>query len=565
MPAASDPVRFSDIRPTTPDLDRLGAQAQELCDALARETSARACVDLLHDWEGARRRVGSYDAMVDLAFSQNTLDEGRKAVREAWDEVSPRWTELQVKVKRALLSHPDREALEAELGAQAFALWESEVLTFDPTIKSDLVKESSLKAEYTELLAKAELEFRGEALNLSTIGKYRVSADREVRHDAESVLWGWFEANGTQLDRVFDDLVRVRTKMATDLGFVDYVGMGYKRMCRVDYELGDVERFREEVRTQVVPLATKLVERQARELGVNPIMAWDEYVHDLRGNPAPKGNRAWMVERAQEMFDDMGPRLGGFFRRMQDGGFLDLDSRKGKAGGGFCTAFPTHGMPFVYANFNGTKGDVEVLTHEIGHAFQCYESRDQWPSDYLWPTLESCEVHSMSLEFLTWPYMEAFFREDADRFRRTHLTESILFLPYGTAVDHFQHELYENPEATPAERHAMWRRMEQTYLPWRDWGDLSHPSKGGRWQHQRHIYLDPFYYIDYVLAQTCALQFWARAEVDRKAAMKDYVALCERGGSAPFQELVRSAGLTSPFEAGCLGDVVARASETLEL
>ncbi|HMC80763.1 MAG TPA: M3 family metallopeptidase, partial [Acidimicrobiia bacterium] len=243
-------------------------------------------------------------------------------------------------------------------------------------------------------------------------------------------------------------------------------------------------------------------------------------------------------------------------RRLETGGFLDLADRKGKAGGGFCTSFPTEGMPFIFANFNGTKGDVEVFSHEMGHAFQSYESRDLPLADYLWPTSESAEIHSMSLEFLTWPHMERFFGADAARFRRVHLAEALLFLPYGTAVDHFQHEIYRRPAMSPAERHELWRSMEQTYLPWRDWGDLAYPAKGGRWQHQRHIYLAPFYYIDYVLAQTCALQFWVRSERDREAAMRDYVALCRRGGAAPFRSLVASAGLTSPFEPGCLPEVV---------
>ena len=220
-------------------------------------------------------------------------------------------------------------------------------------------------------------------------------------------------------------------------------------------------------------------------------------------------------------------------------------------------------MPFVFANFNGTGSDVEVLTHEIGHAFQGWSSGSQWPSDYHWPTYEAAEVHSMGLEHLTYPQMELFFGDDAERFRRTHLTDSLMFLPYGTAVDHFQHALYEQPGLSPAERKALWLEMERTYLPWRRWGDLEHPSRGGRWQLQSHVYTSPFYYIDYVLAQTCALQLWARAEEDRAGAMEAYVALCKRGGSAPFQELVRSAGLTSPFDEGCLERVVARAREAL--
>ena len=190
--------------------------------------------------------------------------------------------------------------------------------------------------------------------------------------------------------------------------------------------------------------------------------------------------------------------------------------------------------------------------------------RENFPIDYLWPTAEACEIHSMGLEFLTWPQMDRFFGSgDGDRFRAIHLEESLLFLPYGVAIDHFQHKVYENPDATPAERHAMWQEMERTYLPWRDYGDLARPGEGGFWQVQLHVYRYPFYYIDYTLAQTCALQFWKRSEEDFAEAMEAYVALCRRGGEAPFQELVKGAGLISPFEPGCLSDVVTHARERM--
>jgi M3 family oligoendopeptidase len=354
--------------------------------------------------------------------------------------------------------------------------------------------------------------------------------------------------------------------MARALGLPSFVELGYQRMHRVDYDRGDVERFRATIRAELVPLAEALIARQSRELGLDPLMAWDEPLHDLRGNPAPLGGVDWQVGQARAMFDAMGPELGQFFARLDDGRFLDLDSRPGKAGGGFCTSFPTHGMPFVFANFNGTTSDVTVLTHEIGHAFQNYASRELWPSDYFWPTYESAEVHSMSLELLAWPHLEKLLGADgAERFRRVHLTEALLFLAYGTAVDHFQHEVYSRPQLSPEERHACWAALERTYLPWRRWGDLAHPARGGRWQLQRHIYLSPFYYIDYVLAQTCALQFWARAAEDRQGALDEYVALCRRGGSLPFQALVRSAGLTSPFDEGCLSAVLQRARTTLRI
>jgi M3 family oligoendopeptidase len=554
---------FSQVSAPSPDLDALAARLGTLQARLAQERSLEACLATVRSWDALRREVTTYSSLVSLRFHQDTADPARKRAREAWDEAEPRWTELEVSMKRALLAHPLRAELTRALGAQAFALWESDVLAFDPAIKADLARESKLGAEYVELLASAELDFGGERLNLSSILKHRQSGDRAVRHGAERVHWEWFAAHAEPLDRLFDDLVRLRTDMARRLGFGDFVELGYKRMCRVDYGRADVERLRAAIRAHVVPFCAELRERQARALGLPHLCAWDEFVQDPRGNPVPLGDHDWMLARAREMFDDMG-ELGPFFRRMSEGSFLDLADRKGKAGGGFCTSFPTHGMPFVYANFNGTKGDVEVFTHEMGHAFQSYQSRGLPLVDYLWPTYESAEIHSMSLEFLTWPHMERFFGPDAERFRRVHLTEALLFLPYGTAVDHFQHEVYARPELTPAERHALWLSLERTYLPWRDWGDLAYPRKGGRWQSQRHIYLKPFYYVDYVLAQTCALQFWVRAEKDRDGAMRDYVALCKRGGEAPFQELARSAGLTSPFDEGCLAEVVGEARAALQ-
>ncbi len=558
-------LTFADIQPAVPDIDSLRTRTESILGDLSRARTSAAAMEPLKVWDGMRREVKSYRSHVSLRFQQDTRDPARKAAREAWDQSAPGWTELEVRVKRALLSHPLRRVLEAELGGQAFALWESEALAFDSAIKADLVAESRLGAQYTEKLAGAKIEFQGKSENLSTLPRFRQHQDRAVRRAAEIALWSWFDANQDHLDRIFSDLVAVRTRMARTLGLDNFVDLAYRRMCRVDYSRADVENFRTAIREVVVPLAAQISARQAKTLGVDGLMAWDETVHDPAGNPLPKGDLDWLVERSREVFAELGAPLGDFFARMADGGFLDLDSRDGKAGGGFCTSFPTHGMPFVFANFNGTKGDVEVLTHEIGHAFQNYSSRELWPCDYHWPTYESAEIHSMSLELLSFPQMERYFQTDAERFRRTHLAESILFLPYGTAVDHFQHELYARPHLTAAERHGLWLEMERMYLPWRNWGDMPHASKGGRWQMQRHIYLSPFYYIDYVLAQSTALQLWAQAETDREGALAAYHGLCAKGGSLPFQGLVRSAGLVSPFDAGCLDTVSKRVRTALAL
>jgi M3 family oligoendopeptidase len=556
-------LTIDQISSPTPVYETIAAQSRELESAVEQATSADQQISAIERWDKLRRELETWNALVNLRFNQDTRNEQFKKDREYCDELTPRLTDLEVRMKRLLLASRFRGELEQRFGKQAFALWEADVMAFDPKIEPHLVREAKLQAEYSELTAGAKVHFRGQDYNLSGITKFREDSDRQTRHDAEQVRWQWFAENREQLDRIFDDLVKLRDEMARQIGFADYIELGYKRMKRVDYDRNDVERFRAEVREHVVPLAVELRKQQTARLGIDKLMYWDDAVHDPAGNPAPQGDHDWMVERAIEMFDQMGGELGDFFRLMVAGKLTDLKNRDGKSPGGFCTSFPSYGLPYIFANFNGTKGDVEVFTHEMGHAFQNYASRNQPLVDYLWPTFESCEIHSMGLEFLTWPHMDKFFLADGERFRRVHLAQSLLFIPYGVAVDHFQHLVYAQPNASPDERHAMWQEMERMYLPWRDYGDLPHLPSGGFWQFQRHIYLSPFYYIDYTLAQTCALQLWAKSRRDAAGTLKSFVELCHRGGEAPFQELVRGAGLISPFQPGCLRDVVARAREAL--
>jgi M3 family oligoendopeptidase len=394
--------------------------------------------------------------------------------------------------------------------------------------------------------------------------KFNEHADRAVRHDAARVRWGWFRENEEQFDSLFDSLVRVRQTMAEKLGFENFIGAGYQRMQRIGYDQADVERFRAQVRKLVVPLAAELRSEQAKTLGVDPLMAWDESIHDPNGNPAPHGDHDWMVNQGSQMFAELGGGMDELYERMRARNIMDLKSREAKAGGGFCDVLPMFGLPFIYANFDGTMHDVMVFTHEMGHAFQTYASLDKPIVDYVMATMETCEIHSMGLEFLSWPQMRLFVADDATRACRLHLMDRLLFFPYGVAVDHFQHLVYANPSCSPADRAAMWQEMERTYLPTLKWGDLDFPASGRRWQAQLHIFGSPFYYIDYALALTCALQLWVQSADNRSAALDTYVKLCHRGGDAPFNEIVKSAGLMSPFEEGCLDRIVAYAQQQLK-
>lgn len=556
-------LKFSEMSLPKPTFESLSDTMGGIDSRFDGAEDDKTRIEVVQDWDRLVRNYSSWAAITRLKFSQDTRDEAAKADREYVDELTPKFTEMNIAWLRKLLASEHRPALEAHFGAHAFRMWANEVLTFEPAIQEDLVQESKLSADHTALTASAEIEFDGEVYNLSQLAKFMDVADRDTRYRAQKARWDWVEAHSDEFDEIYDKLVKLRHSMAQKLGYKNYIELGYRRMMRVDYSREDVEVFRKEILRTVVPLVAEMKKAQAKRLGIERCMVWDESVFDSKGNPVPEGDVAELTEKAKSVFDQMHPELSSFYRMMVDRGLLDLESRTGKAGGGFCTSFAEFGVPFIFANFNGTKHDAEVFTHEMGHAFQCYLSMDKVPHDYIWPTLEACEIHSMSLEYFTWPYMEAFFGDDTERFRTVHLTESLSFLPYGTAIDHFQHLVYEKPDATPQERREMWLEMEKLYLPWRDWGDIEYGAKGARWQLQGHVYHAPFYYIDYVLAQTCALQFWDRMNHDYKQALEDYVALCRRGGEASFQSLATSAGLTSPFEPGCLEGAVGRAREYL--
>lgn len=553
-------LRFADIAAPRPDAAALAATHA----AIAARLDAGDRAGALALWDRARRDYETWSALAHLRFAQDTTDAAAVAERAYADALAPVAATHETALKRRLLSDPDRAGLTALAGAHAVALWETDIAAFDPVIAAETEEESRLCARYTALIAGARVMVQGREVNLSGLAPFAEDPDRALRHEAEAARWSFFAANAEELDALYDRLVALRTGMARKLGERDFIALAYRRMRRLDYGPAEVARYRDAVARHVTPLVARLLEERRARHGWDRLMFWDEALIDPEGNPKPAGDHDMLVAAAQAMFDRMDPRLAAFYAMMREGGFLDLRNRPGKAGGGFCTAFPAVGAPFIFANFNGTHNDIGVFTHEMGHAFQCWESRHLPGLDYLWPSMEAAEIHSMALEYLTHPHMGLLVGEDAaERYRRMHLVSALAFLPYGVCVDHFQHEVYANPDATPAERHAMWRRLERLYMPWTDYGDLAHPAMGGRWQAKQHIYTSPFYYIDYTLALCVALQFWVWSRRDAPGALAAYVALCGRGGSMPFQGLVASAGLVSPFAEGALEAAVAEAAAVL--
>ncbi|HDX9579879.1 TPA: M3 family oligoendopeptidase [Bacillus pseudomycoides] len=498
-----------------------------------------------------------------IRHSVDTTDGFYKEEQDFFDEYSPIVKGYVTKYYEELTQSPFRKQLEEYYGIQLFALAEAEMKTYSDEVVADLQLENKLSSTYTQLLAAAKISFEGEERTLSQLVPFMENRDRNMRKQASEAYYGFLAEHEEELDRIYDELVKVRTTIAKKLGFNNFVELGYARMYRTDYNAEMVANFRKQVLDYIVPVATELRQKQQARIGVEKLAYYDENFEYPSGNAVPKGDADWIVNHGKTMYKELSEETNTFFNFMLENNLLDLVAKKGKAGGGYCTYIENYKAPFIFSNFNGTSGDIDVLTHEAGHAFQVYESRHYEIPEYNWPTYEACEIHSMSMEFFTWPWMNLFFEEDAEKYYFSHLSSALLFLPYGVSVDEFQHFVYEHPEASPAERKEAWRNIERKYLPHRDYEENDYLERGGFWQRQAHIYNSPFYYIDYTLAQICAFQFWKRSRENRQEAWEDYVHLCRQGGSKSFLQLVETANLTSPFADGCVESVISEIHDWL--
>ena len=549
-------MKFSDFSYQRPNMEEIEAQFNHLLQDFSNAKSFEEQDKAMEAINKVRGQCESMHEIAGIRHTIDTTDEFYKAEQDFLDEAQPIYQGLISKYYYELVNSKFRNELEQKWDKQLFNIAEFTLRTFAPEIIEDLQLENKLASEYTKLIASAQIDFEGEERNLSQLYPFQLSTDRNMRKKANEAKYGFFVENEEKFDQIYDDLVKVRTKIAKKLGYSNFVELGYTRMNRIDYNAEMVANFRKQVEEYIVPIATKLREKQRARIGVEKLSYYNDKFSFKTGNAAPKGDAGWIVENGKKMYAELSDETREFFDFMVDNELMDLVSKKGKAGGGYCTYISEYKAPFIFSNFNGTAADIDVLTHEAGHAFQVYSSRSYEVPEYAFPTYEACEIHSMSMEFFTWPWMKQFFKEDTDKRKFSHLGEALMFIPYGVAVDEFQHFVYENPEVTPAERKNAWRAIEKKYLPHRNYEENDYLERGGFWHQQGHIYGSPFYYIDYTLAQICALQFWKRINNGEDKAWDDYVELCKEGGSKSFLKLVKIANLRSPFEDGCVKSVI---------
>lgn len=549
-------MKFEQYEYNRPELAELKEQLKNYKNSLEGAESFDSFLATFNEYNKYKANIETQHILVSIRNSINTEDEFYDKEQNFWDEIVPELEEFYNNIAKEVYYSKYKEQLIGEIGEHYFNLIECNLKTFSPEIVEDLKEENKLVTEYVKLTSSAKILFDGEERNLSGMATYTQSKDREVRIEANKAVAQFFYDNLAKYDEIYDKMVKVRTKIAKKLGFENFVELGYLRMLRTEYSAKEVANYRKQIFEEIVPVVEGIKKLQAQRLGLEKLSFQDEVVMFASGNPTPKGDRDFLVDNAKTMYRELSEETAEFFDFMVDNDLLDLDTKKGKAGGGYCTYIPNYRSPFIFANFNGTPHDVEVLTHEAGHAFQVYRSRDVKVGDYTWPTYEACEIHSMSMEYLTWPWMDLFFEEETEKFKYYHLSGSLKFLPYGVTVDEFQHFVYENPEITPAERRAKWSEIEKKYNPTRSYEDVPLLENGMFFYRQGHIFSSPFYYIDYTLAQVCAFQFWKKANENTKKAWEEYLHLCNLGGTKPFLELVKEANLKNPFEDGTISSVV---------
>jgi len=560
-----DNFTFSTLPYSRPDCKAL---IKKLRSLIGKAKKAKTYESLKETFTAFESEMSTFMETMSIASIRHTLDTTDKfwETENDWlEQQSPAVSAVTLGMVKVLLDKKWEKPLREEYGDELLESLGRQMRSFSPKLILLARKENALCSKYQKLIASAKIPFEGGEHNLYGMLKFLEHEDRELRRRAWDAYIGFFAANEAELEDIFDKLMKIRYKMGRRMGFENFIPLGYLQQERSDYGRGEIERFREQVRTVLTPFCAELYEAQRRRLGLDELMVWDEERIFPDGNADPVGTEEELVEKARLMYHELSPETAEFIDYMLEHQLMDLTNRPGKAATGYCATLPVLKAPFVFSCFNGTSGDIHVLTHELGHALAAYRATRRAKSIFLaQPGTDIAEIHSMSMEQFCYPWAESFFGENADKFRFSHLQSALTFVPFGVAVDEFQHICYDNPHLTPRERTAEWRKLEQKYMPWRKYADEDEFSNwGGWWYHKIHIFLYPMYYINYTLTTMGALEFGKRSKEDMASAWRDYIALCDSGGSVSYLQQLRLAGLRVPFEEGSVEQATSHARQTL--
>jgi len=555
---------FSQLEYVRPDYDKLEAECKKMVEDIK---NARTYGDIKEVLEKREKLYSSVSTMTTIAYIRNTLDTTDEFYEKEVEYINNREAEAAVamtEVSKALIECKFTDEINAEYGPEFLVKEKREVDKFKEELVPYMQQEAKLTLRYQKIMATAQIEFDGKTLNLYGIQKYFEHPDRNVRKAAFKAYSDFYHSHEEELEQIFDELVKIRNEMGRALGYENYIPLAYMQQQRSDYGQKEVAAFREQVLKEIVPLCEELYRAQAKRIGVDKLRVYDEKFIFPDGNAIPAGDDEYLVNEARKMYHEMSLETGEFIDFMIKHELMDLKNKPNKASTGYMTFLSDYKAPYVFSCFNQTIFDIQVLTHELGHAFAGYMAmREQNTLNYYSVSTDIAEIHSMAMEQFSYPYAEWFFGKDADKFRHAHLQEAITFVPFGVAVDEFQHIMYANPDLTPKERTLEWHKLEKKYMPWRDYDGDEFMERGGYWYHKLHIFLYPFYYINYTLTTMGAMELKKRYAENKEQAWKDYLALCKAGGSTNYLSLLKLANLSVPFEEGSVAKAISYAKEEL--
>ena len=559
-------MKFNEMTYTRPDIGALLARCKELAAKAAAAPDGDALVRLYYEQSEAFAEYNTAANLANIHYTCDTRDAYWKAEQDFFDANGPAVTNASVEISRAFLANPHVDALTEKFGTTCVAGMKNAVLSMDDRTVELQQQFNALVSRYQQIYGGALVELDGKQLTIPQLGPYKEDLDPAVRRAAYEAEAGYFDAHRAELDELYGEIVQNLNAQARVMGYHDYSELSYVRMNRIGYGPEEIRKFRDQVANDVVPQLQKVMALRAKRTGIAHPAFTDLPILFRDGNPKPIPGYKARMDAARTMYHELSPETAEFIDFMQDNELFDVESRPGKMSGGYMTSLPSYKAPFIFANWNDTSGDVDVLTHECGHAFEGYvaERDPAIPADLECPGMESAEIHSMAMEFLTAPWHHLLFGRDTDKYALLHAEDSFVFLAYGCEVDEFQHIMYQNPDLTPDERNAEWLKLEKKYRPWIDFDNLPFYGRGAGWQRQLHIYECPFYYIDYCLSTMAALQFFLLSLTDHKDAWARYLRLVRRAGTASYTELLETAGLKVPFEEGSIKGIAQQMTDWLE-
>lgn len=558
-------MQIKDMQYKRPDIQKFKSAMDEITENIKQSASVDEILALREKKLNLGRELNTASALCSIRYTCNTADEFYEKENDFWDEISPEIQNIELNYGAALLNSPLRSQLEKALSDVYFRYLEIESKAMSETIIPDKIEENKLVTDYTKLMSGLEYEFRGKKMSRPELAGFFKSEDRDTRREAYQVLGDVLNENKEQLDDIFDRLVKIRSDMAIKIGCKDYVELGYYSMRRVSYDVEDISKFRKNVLSSITPVVSRLRTENAKRIGIDRFMFYDDGIVVKGGNPKPVGTKEDIFNAAHDMYHAMGTETGSFIDMMLENDAFDVVARKNKCGGGYCTYIPDYKQPFIFANFNGSADDVDVMTHEAGHALNAYlTGNNRFADEIGCGGMETAETHSMSMEFFAWKYINNFFGENSEKYKFMHALQNLSFIPYGTIVDYYQHIIYSQPNLTPKERCSVWKELESEYRPFICLDGIPFIEDGRRWQYQSHIYEAPFYYIDYCLAQTAAFGFLLKSLENYDDAFAKYMALSKQGGEKYWPLLLNEAGITFPFEDGALSALSSKVEKIIE-